>query len=94
MSKTNFIVNQLHVQHDFNHPNVFVSFLLLICSQELLVHLKIERSLIIEVNENQMNWLPEPNGKQRIFNCWGSSGRKVTSFGAQSVDGSISWINE
>jgi hypothetical protein len=34
--------------------------------------------------------LPDPNGKQRSFNCLGNSGRKVTSFGEQSVDGSIS----
>ncbi len=38
--------------------------------------------------------LPEPNGKQRSFKCFGNSGRKVISFGAQSVGGSISWTNE
>jgi hypothetical protein len=38
--------------------------------------------------------LPEPNGKQRSFNSFGNSGRNVTSFGAQSTDGSISWSNE
>ena len=44
----------------------------------------------IEVYEKQMDWLLEPNGKQRSFNCLGNSGRNVTSFGAQSADGSIS----
>lgn len=41
-----------------------------------------------------INFTPEPNGKQRSFNFLGYSGRKVTSFGIQSVGGSISWTSE
>lgn len=75
---------------NLNHPSVFVSFFLLICSQGLLVLLERKGERAIEVYEKQMDWLLEPNGKQRSFNSLGNSGRNVTSFGAQSADGSIS----
>ncbi len=86
-------MNIMHVTkkqiNEFNQLNVFFSFLFLILLQQLLVDLE-KRKIIQILKEKVIFFSPDPNGKQRSFNCFGNSGRKVISFGVQSVGGSIS----
>jgi hypothetical protein len=76
--------------NDFNLLNVFFSFLSWILLQQFLVHLKERTTIHIFGEKKTFYFSPDPNGKQRSFNCLGNSGRKVISFGEQSVGGSIS----
>ena len=74
----------------FNVRDVFFSFSTSVSLRPVSVHLEISRYFHGRTNVR----LPKPKGKQRSFSAVGNSGRKVTSFGAQSADGSMSCTNE